>query len=434
MNIEKIQGKMQSGIGAFANNNYIKAISNGMVLVMTPIIVGSIFTLIGNLPISGYTDFLSAHGIAPILNLATDFTTNIMALYAVFFIAFSLAKQYDRDGAMAGLLALLSFFIVSPISQTKIDGAMTDYIPFDWIGEKGLFVAILIGLLAARLYIFFLDRGFTIKMPKGVPPAVSASFSGLIPGFSITILSLIVAGLFKLTPFGSLDNLIYTCVQIPLQGLGGSFGALLIVVLAIGILWFFGLHGDNIVMMGLMYPIYLGLDMQNLAAYHAGKVLPHIVGYQFIVCYTEVAGTGVTVGLAILMAFMAKSKRFSIVGKLAIPTACFEINEPVIFGTPIVLNPIMLVPFLASPLVCSALAYVATAIGLVPRLDGVQIPWSTPPIISGILEGSWKIAVLQVVIILVSVAIYYVPFKMMDKEAYAVEQSSDEAEEEAVKA
>lgn len=424
MNVKAAQDKLQSGVGKFSENRYIRAISNGMVLIMTPIIIGSIFTLLGNLPIPGYSDFLSAHGISAILNLAPDFTTNIMALLAVFFIAYSLAKLFDKDGVVAGMLALISFFIVTPLSSTKISGTMTDYISFDWVGERGLFVAIIIGLLAARLYIFFMERGFTIKMPKGVPPAVSASFSGLIPGFAIVILSLIIAALFKLTPFGSLDNLVYECVQIPFQGIGSTFGAYLVVILAVGILWFFGLHGDNIIIMGLMYPIYLALDMQNLKAYQAGHVLPNIIGYQFLVTYTEVAGTGITIGLALLMAFKARSKQYRIVGKLAIPTACFEINEPVIFGTPIVMNPIMLVPFLLAPVLCSTLAYVVTAIGLVPRLNGVQIPWSTPPIISGFLEGDWRTAVLQVIIIALSVLIYYIPFKVLDKKTYEEEQKN----------
>jgi len=432
MDFTKLQNNISSGMGAFANNKYIKAVSNGMVFIMTPIIIGSIFTLLGNIPINGYSDYLSAHGISQILNLASNFTTNIMAILTVFTVSYSLAKEFKKnasDSAMAGLLSIIGFFIVTPLSQTKIDNVLTDYVSFDWIGEKGLFVAIIIGLLTSRIYIYCLDKGFTIKMPKGVPPAVSSSFAALIPGFTIAILSLIIAAVFKLTPYGSLDQLIYTCVQIPLQGVGGSFGGLLVVIIGVGILWFFGLHGDNILIMGLLYPIYLALDMQNLQAYQAGKVLPNIVGYQFIVCYTEVAGTGITIGLALLMVFLAKSKQFKIIGKLAIPTSCFEINEPVIFGTPIVLNPIMLAPFLLTPLVCSIFAYVATAIGLVPRLNGVQIPWSTPPIISGILEGSWKIAVLQVVIIAISVAIYYIPFKIMDKRAYEMEQSSgfDEA-------
>jgi PTS system cellobiose-specific IIC component len=428
MNVKSLQDKLQSGVGRFADNRYIRAISNGMVMIMAPIIIGSIFTLLGNLPISGYSKFLEAHGISTILNLVPDFTTNIMALLAVFFIAYSLAILFDKDGVVAGMLALISFFIVTPLSSTKISGTMTDYISFDWIGEKGLFVAIIIGLCVARLYVYFMDKGFTIKMPKGVPSAVSASFSGLIPGFVITVLSLVVTALFKLTPFGSLDNLVYTCVQIPFQGIGSTFGAYLVVIIAVGILWFFGLHGDNIIIMGLMYPIYLALDMQNLKAYQAGQMLPNIIGYQFIVTYTEVAGTGITIGLALLMAFKAKSKQYRIVGKLAIPTACFEINEPVIFGTPIVLNPIMFVPFLLTPVIGSTLAYVATAIGLVPRLNGVQIPWSTPPIISGFLEGDWRTAVLQVIIIVLSVLIYYIPFKILDQRTYENEQKNAEKE------
>lgn len=421
----KMQEKIQEGMGAFAANKYIKAVSNGMLSIMTPIIAGSIFILLAYLPIDAYTDFLNSHGITAILTLPVNFTMNIMALLAVFFIAYSLAEQFNKDGAMAGLLALISFLIITPLGQIKNNNSIMDYISFEWLGAKGLFVAILVGLTTARLYVLFVDKGITIKMPDGVPPAVSKAFAGLIPGFATIILSLLVTTIFKLTPYGSLDQMIYGCIQTPLEGLSGTFGALLIVDLLIGILWFFGIHGTNIVLLGIMYPLYLALDMQNLAAYQGGSALPNIIGYQFFVCYIIFSGTGATIGLTLLMAFRAKSKQYRTLGRLALPTSIFNINEPIIFGTPIVLNPYMLLPFLLAPILTSTIAYVATAIGMVPRLNGVQIPWSTPIIASGIIEGSWKIAVLQVILVCVSVAAYYIPFRSLDNKAYAQEQGAD---------
>lgn len=422
---EKTQEKVQSIAAAFAGNKYIQSISKAMMFIITPIIIGSIFTLLANLPIKSYTNFLDSHGITPILNLPATFTTNIMAVLSVFFIAYFLAKQFKKDGTMAGMLALISFFIITPLGDLKTKDGVTNYIPFDWLGAKGLFAAMLVGLITARLYVWFVDKGFTIKMPDSVPPAVSTSFAGLIPGFATSIIALLVAAIFKATPFGSLDQLIYTCIQIPLEGLSGTFGAFIIVNIVIGILWFFGIHGTNIVLLGVMYPLYLALDMQNLAAYQAGKALPNIIGYQFFVCYVIFSGTGATIGLTLLMAFRAKSKQYRTLGRLALPTSIFNINEPITFGTPIVLNPYMLIPYLLAPIMTGSVAYVATVIGLVPRLNGVQIPWSTPIIASGIIEGSWRIAVLQVVLVAVSFAVYYIPFKFIDKKAYAQEHADE---------
>lgn len=422
---DKAQEKIQSGMGAFANNKYIKSISNGMVLIMTPIIVGSIFTLLANFPNKTWTDFLTAHNLKNILSMPVNFTTNIMGLLAVFLIAYSLAEQFQKDGIMAGVLAIISFFIISPIKEIKDGSTITKYIPFDWLGAKGLFVAIITGLITARVYVFLINRGITIKMPDSVPPAVSRSFTTLIPGFVTSILALIVAVIFSFTPFKSFNQMIYTCLQIPLEGLSGSYGSMLIVIIAIGILWFFGLHGTIIVFNGIMSPIYLAMDMQNLAAFQAGGVLPHIIGYQFFRCYIFCTGTGLTVGLTLLMAFVAKSKQFKVLGRLALPTTIFNINEPITFGTPIVLNPVMILPYILAPLLSGTIAYGATAIGLVPRLNGVQIPWPTPIILSGLMEGSWRIAVLQVFLVVVSLAVYYIPFKYMDKKNYAQEHAEE---------
>lgn len=414
-------------MGAFANNRYIKAISNGMIFIMTPIIVGSIFTLLVFLPVKPYTEFINAHGLVPILSLPINFTTNIMALLAVFFIAYNLAQQFKKDGSMAGLLALVSFLIITPTGEAKIGDKTISFIAFEWIGAKGLFVAIVVALITARIYIWCQNKGITVKMPDSVPPAVSKSFGGLIPGFITVILSITISGIFKQTPWKSLDQMIYSCIQVPLEGLGGSYGALIIVLLVIGILWFFGIHGTSIVFAGLMSPIYLALDMQNLTAYQAGAPMPNIIGYQFFVCYVIFSGTGATIGMALLMAFRAKSKQYRILGKLAIPTSIFNINEPILFGTPIVLNPYTLLPFLMTPILNSSIAYFVTAIGLVPRLSGVQIPWPTPIIASGIIEGGWRIAILQLVLVAVSIAVYYIPFLVLDKKAQ--EQAGGNSEE-----
>jgi cellobiose PTS system EIIC component len=423
-NAAKIKEKMQEGMVAFANNKYIKSISDGMIFMMTPIIVGSIFMLFANLPIATYKNFIDVHGITFILKVPVTFTINIMAVLSVFFIAYNVADQFEKDGGMAGLLALISFFIVTPMGEIKNNNHIFNYISFDWLGPKGLFVAIIIGMVTARIYVFFVQKGLVIKMPEGVPPAVSKSFTGLVPGFVTTSLALLIFIIFKYTPFGSLNQMIYNCIQIPLEGLSASYGALLIVNLAIGVLWFFGLHGTIIVFNGIMAPVYLAMDMENLAAYEAGTVLPNILGYQFFRCYVFMSGTGMTIGLMLVMAFFAKSSQYKTLGRLALPMSIFNINEPLIFGTPIVLNPFMLIPFLLTPLVTSSIAYIVTAIGIVPRLNGIQIPWPTPMILSGLMEGSWKIAVLQVILALISFSIYYFPFKALDRRAWEQEKKN----------
>ncbi len=124
-----------------------------------------------------------------------------------------------------------------------------------------------------------------------------------------------------------------------------------------------------------------------------------------------------TIALVIMMVFLAKSERFKTLGKLALPANIFYINEPVIFGLPIVLNTTLIIPFVLAPLITQMLAYGLTVIGILPVLIGYQIPWSMPPIISGFIQGGWQVALFQVFSIVLTFAIYYPFFKIVDKQA-----------------
>lgn len=154
---------------------------------------------------------------------------------------------------------------------------------------------------------------------------------------------LIVKAIFNVTPWGSVHAVIYTFLQTPLQNLGGSIWALLLAMFVVHLLWLFGIHG-MLVVLSVMMPIWISLDLQNLEAYQAGEPLPNIVGLAFVMVYILLGGSGATLGLNLLMLFRAKSQRFKTLGKLAIPAGICGINEPILFGTPIILNPIMAIP------------------------------------------------------------------------------------------
>jgi PTS system cellobiose-specific IIC component len=171
-----------------------------------------------------------------------------------------------------------------------------------------------------------------------------------------------------------------------------------------------------------MQPIWLALTADNAAAFAAGKALPHIVNYQFYSNFMKIGGFGSTFGLALLLLFTAKSSQYKALGKLAIAPGFFGINEPIIFGLPIVLNPIMMIPFIIVPLVMAVIAYFAMSTGMVPYTNGTNIPWTTPPVIAGFLVSGWRGAVLNIVQIAISAAIYYPFFKSVDRLAYKKEQ------------
>jgi len=385
--------------------------------------IGAISTLVSSLPITAYQNFITKTGLKPILALPTSFTTNILAILAVFFIAYRLSEVFEKDGATAGLIALICFFILTPLGQLKSGDSVSSVITFDWLGAKGLFVAIIVGLLAGRIYVFIVDKRWTIKMPDGVPPTIGKSFAGLIPGFIIVVIFLVINEIFKATSFGSMHQFIYTFVQTPLEGLGGSLLASIIAMFASHFLWVFGIHGMMVVF-SVMMPIWLSLDMANLSAYQAGLPLPNVLGGYGMLEYVTIGGSGATLGLNILM-LRAKSKRYRMLGRLAIPAGICCINEPIIFGTPVVLNPTLVIPFISAPLANLLIAYGLTYIGIVARPMGTQLPLGVPPVIQGFLQGDWTIAALQFVLIFVDLLIYYPFFKILDNAAAAEEGASE---------
>ncbi len=232
-----------------------------------------------------------------------------------------------------------------------------------------------------------------------------------------------------MTPWGNAFDFIYKVLQMPLQKVGDSLGAMLGVYFFAHVLWLFGIHGTNIT--GSVFnPILYALSAENLSALQAGLPLPHIINQQFQDLFATYGGAGSTLSLLIAMFAFCKSKRVKELGKLAILPGIFNINEPIIFGLPVVLNPIIAIPFIAVPMINIVICYVTMYFKLVPICNGVIMPWTTPPIISGFLSSGWQGALLQIFLIALGVLIYYPFIKTMDKqylkdEAEAEKQSDD---------
>ncbi|QLG40529.1 PTS sugar transporter subunit IIC [Paenibacillus sp. E222] len=408
--MEAVTDKLQQFAGILQENKYFDSITKGLMGIMPIIFIGSIAALLKGLPIQIYQDFLSNSGIIDYLTLIGKLTTDMIALYAVFSIAYAMSRNFKQDGLNAGLLALLSFLLLTPIT---IEESGEYVLTFQWLGATGLFISILIGLLVGRLYAILVSKGVAIKMPDGVPPSVAKSFAGLIPGILIVAVVVIINVLFKMTHYESVHNFVYELLQTPLQSLGGTYWAFLLTIGFLSqIFWVIGIHGA-MVTLSVMMPIFMALDIENLSAYSAGLPLPNIVGMNFMFVYG--IGAGCSIGLAFLF-LVAKSKRYKQLGKITAPSAVFGISEPTIFGAPIILNPVLAVPFIISPIISYSLAYFLTVVDILPRL-GLQVPMGLPPIINGFLSGGWRVAAFQVVLIAISLVTYYPFFKSMDKQA-----------------
>lgn len=409
-------------------NRYLSAVKNSFMSAMPLLIIGSFFILLAYLPITAYTDFmLNTFGDdwQRLFTIPNNISMSMMTVYVVVGIGNELAKSYGLD-SMAGIFAALaSFFVVTPMHAFAEEGLEIG-IPLGNLGAAGLFVGILIAIIAVEIMRFTDKMGWKIKMPDSVPQNVSKSFSSLIPVALVIVFFNFVRIGFEQTSYGDVQTFIFNNLQTPLTALGSTLPATIVVLIIEGVLWSFGLHGSNIIG-SVMQPIWLTLTAENAAAVAAGQTIPNIVNYQFYSNFVKVGGSGATFGLCLLLLFAARSKQLKALGKLSIGPEIFTINESIIFGMPIVLNPIMIVPFLLTPLVLSIVAYFAMSTGLVPYTNGVNIPWTTPPVISGFLVSGWRGAVLNIVQIALSAAIYFPFFKIVDNMAVKEESENEEA-------
>ena len=417
----------------FVNTKAMRALKDGIMYAMPMIIVGAFFMLVGNFPVPAFTEWLAEVGIAPVFSQLSDSTFGVIAMIAAVGIAYTYVKNEGHAGLPAGIIALCTFFILQPSSvdpelladSTGGIGAILK----GWTGGKGMIGAIVAGLLVGWIYSIFLNKKITIKMPAGVPEGVSNAFASLLPGFAIITGAGVVYALFVMATGSTPIELIYTYLSMPLQGMTDSFGGVLAMGFVIPFFWLFGIHGSTIVGDGIMGPMLLANSAENQAILDAGLQLTvanggHIVTKQFLDQFMTVTGSGVTLGLVLFMVFLAKSKQMRDLGKLGIVPSLFNVNEPVLFGVPIVLNPLMAIPFILTPILTGVIEYAALATGLCPLYGGVIVPWTTPVIISGFLVGGWKTALLQLVCLLVSVATYFPFAKMLDRQYVKAEKEA----------
>lgn len=412
----------------FVNTKAMQALKNGLLYSMPMMMIGALFLLITNFPYKPFTDALSSAGITPVLNQATDCTFSIIAMIATIGIAFTYVKNEGYNGLPAGMISLCTYLIMQPSSVVGENGSSVGVILKSWTGGQGMIAAIACGILVGWAYSIFMKRNITIKMPAGVPEGVANAFIALIPGVVIIVCATVIYGIFKVGMGITPIEWIYKVLQLPLQGMTDSFGGVIAMGFIIPFFWFFGIHGSTIIGDGIMGPILLANSAANQAILDSGLPLTlanggHIVTKQFLDQFMTVTGSGVTIGLVLYMVFFAKSRQLKEIGKLGIAPSVFNVNEPVLFGTPIVLNPMLAVPFIIMPILSGIIQYVAIYTGLCPMYGGVVVPWTCPAVISGFLVGGWRTALLQIAILALSFFIY-LPFIRTADKRYVEQENS----------
>jgi len=424
MDFTKAKNKVLKAAELISKNSYLKTISEALTTTMPVIMLGSFALLLSTLNIPAYQNFIESIGIKKLIEIPADVLIPLLSIYVVFFIAYKLVNNMkpDMDSAGAGLISLMAFFIVTP----TITVDETDGFTFEFLGAQGLFVAIIVGLIVGRMFIWVVEQGWTIKMPKGVPPTVYKTFASLIPGAIIISLFSLISFFAQMTPYESIHQMIYTLIQAPLQNLGSTYWSMIAFIFTVQILWFFGIHGFMVVS-PIFYSVWLPLGLENLEMIARGEEQTNILSGGFYNSFVVIGGSGATIGLAILLLFFSKSKRYKTLGKISLPPAIFGINEPIIFGTPMVLNPFMFVPFVFGPIIISSFAYWTMRLGLFPIANGTHFPAGTPLGLNSFVNGGVSLLILQFLCVLLSVVIYYPFFRVIDKQSLKDEQDAEES-------
>ena len=427
--MQKFMDKMENVLAPLATkvggNRILKAVSTAFNMIMPLIIIGAIFSLVSTLSIGGYQAFLQSSGIGKILALVGKFTTDLMALYVAFAAGYAYVRNegMNNDAIPSGLLSVLAFFIMTPLTEVMINEVPTTVLSFDYLGSKGLFTALLVGLLVGFIYTFVTKKGWVIKMPDGVPPTVAKSFSALIPGFVITGIFLVINGIFNALTGATFSEWLYSVLAAPLSALSGSVITFLVLLFICQVFWFFGIHGGQVTIPFMMI-LFMQAGVENQAAFGTGQPMQNIVTVGFLY-FLMLGGAGNTMGLALDMLLFSKSKRYKSLGKLCILPSICNINEPVIFGMPIILNPVMAIPFLLVPQITAIITYCAMNLGLVSLPRIALGATGTPLILDGWMIAGLSGIILEVILIALTAIIYYPFFRVQDHMACQEEGISE---------
>lgn len=413
-----LEAKILPVANKMGQQRHMTAIRKGIIATLPLTIVGSFFTILSNMPIPAVANFLAPY--QAILDIPFRFTVGILSLYATFGIASALAESYKMDTLSSGILAVLAF-LVATVQPVKVNADVKNvitagrYINIANLSASSLFAAIATALISVEIYHFLEKKNITIKMPEGVPPEVSNSFVALFPAAIILILFWIVRDIFNFNIATFISNIL-----MPLKGflVGNSLAGGLTTVFFICGFWTLGIHGAAI-MDPIVRPFWEMSIATNMNQFHAGVSATHlstIFTEQFLQWFVWIGGAGGTLALVVLFMF-SKSKYLKDLGKLSILPGLFNINEPIIFGAPIVLNPILGIPFILAPLVTTTISYFATTSHLVPMMM-VRLPFTIPAPIAAIMSTnwSWNALILSVVNFIIYIIIYYPFFKVFEKQ------------------
>ncbi|SNU89061.1 PTS system cellobiose-specific transporter subunit IIC [Streptococcus merionis] len=444
--MEKIENFLNEFIGPVAtymNDSLFFSSLSEAFMRLTPITLGgALVLLIGNFPIPAWISFLSDIGITAHITAAQNATMNALALFVTFNFAYIYVKKANYEALSAGLLAVAGFLILMPQNYQLFDMAVVpESFPSqvvvnevntltafgtNYTGATGIIVAILVGWLIGLLYVFLNKKNIVIKLPASVPPNVSESLRPSILSGIILVGFVLIRIVFTFAPvlseFGNIFAFIGGLVQAPLQGILSNPFSLIIISTITNVFWFFGIHPNMVY--GVIMPMMLANGIENQNAFLSGTALPFltfaVVGFTL---GNGFGGQGTTLGLVASMS-CAQSQRYKQLFKLAVVPSLFNINEPLVFGMPIMMNPIFFIPMLISPLFIGGGAYLLIKLLNFTEFNPmISLPWTTTGIVTALLQGGWKLLLIALFVIIISTIIWYPFFAIADKKALEEEKA-----------
>ncbi|GMG95694.1 PTS sugar transporter subunit IIC [Tepidimicrobium xylanilyticum] len=417
-----LEEKLMPAATKLSEQRHLKAIRDGLMSTIPLTIIGGISLILAFPPVDpeltkptnifnrlllGWYNWAQAN--ANVIITPYNMTMAIMSLFVAFAIGYSLGKHYEEkygtNPLSSGVIAGVVFLLVA----APAEGGM---IPTTYLDAKGLFTAMIVGLITVEITKNLLNKGVTIKMPDGVPPAVSASFTALIPMIA-NVLLFYVINIILISAVGkNIPEAIMSALTPALKGADTIWFMLVIVIIA-HLLWFVGVHGAALVGT-ITAPIFTSNLMANAAARLAGEPMPYVWAEPLWAFMVVLGGSGATLGLTLLM-LRSKSSQLKTVAKVAILPGLFNINEPVLFGTPMILNPVLGIPLILVPAVNAIIGYYAIKLGLIRRIF-ISAPWTTPaPIGLPLSTMDWRAFILVIFVLIVDMIIYYPFFKSYEK-------------------
>ncbi|MGC6770085.1 PTS sugar transporter subunit IIC [Enterococcus sp. LJL128] len=434
-----------------AAQRHLSALRNGMVSSIPLSILGGVSLIIATPPFNPeqmsqrnvLTNFLSvwydwAQANAYTLKLPFMMSMGLMGLFIAFSIAHNLAEEYGMPALDASIVSTVTFLLVSspafsgvPLDKLTENMAVEEFsqlgllsLPMQYLDAKGIFTAIIVSISCVEIMRLLAEKNIRFKMPDGVPPAIAASFDAILPLFLCTGLFYGVSLLIQNITNGELiPAMIMKLLAPAMTGLDSLVGICLITFLA-QLFWFFGLHGASITQF-VRLPFMSAYIVANATAFSQGEAIPHFFTQPFWSYIIAIGGGGSTLALAILM-LRARSGQMRQLGKISIIPSLFNINEPLIFGTPLVLNPIMMLPFIFVPVINAIFGYAFMYFGWIGK-GVVETPWTTPaPIGAALGTMDIRAGLFVIGLLLVDLLIYYPFFKVLDKQAVQVEKEDEQ--------